>query len=382
MSAPARARLFRESGGNPFYAQALLRAGAAAPAGPAALSAAGLPRAVAAALVSEIAGLEPGARRFLEGAAVAGDPFEPGIAAAAAGVSDPEALAALDALLAADLVRETQQPRRFAFRHPLVRRAVYEAAGGGWRLAAHTRAADALASRGATEAERAHHVARAAHPGDMVAVELLERAAAQTALTAPATAAGWHEAALRLLPEAREHDERRLGLLGGQASALAAAGRAVEARDVLRRVLALLPADAAAERVGVAVALAELQALWTQEPDEARRLVEAERAALGGKAPGLAAALTLVMARERAVHADHSGAEALADQARAAAHAAGDPALGAEAAASRPTRRIADCATTIRLRSPRSTPRWPKPGRSSTRCPMSSWRNGCKRRSG
>lgn len=288
---------------------------------------------MAASLTSEIAALEASARRFIEGAAVAGDPFEPVIAAAAAGMPEAEALAALDALLAADLVRATEQPRRFSFRHPLVRRGVYEAAGGGWKLTAHARAAEALARRGATEAERAHHVARAAHRGDMAAIELLVRAGEQTALAAPATAAGWYEAALRLLPETPDHDGRRVAWLGAQGSALAAAGQAVEARDVLSRVLALLPTDAAAERAGVVVALAELQALWTQEPDEARRLLETERTALGGAAPGPAAALTLVMARERAVHAAHAVAETLAEEARQAARAAGDRALEAEAAA-------------------------------------------------
>ncbi len=264
---------------------------------------------------------------------MAGDPFEPTLAAAAAGMDEAAALEALDAALAADLVRATDQPRRFSFRHPLVRRAVYEAAGGGWKLAAHARAAETLAARGATARERAHHVARAAQPGDTDAVALLALAGEQTALAAPATAAGWYAAALRLLPESPEHDGRRLALLGAQASALASGGRAVEARDVLRQLLARLPPDAAAERVEVAATLAELQALWTQQPDEARALLEAERAALGDLAPGLAAALTLVMVRERAVHGDHAAAEMLADEARALARAAGDPALEAEAVA-------------------------------------------------
>jgi len=72
------------------------------------------------------------ARRLLEGAAVAGDPFEPDLAAAAAQLGPDEALALVDGLLAAGFVRETRVPREFAFRHPLVRRAVYESAGGCW----------------------------------------------------------------------------------------------------------------------------------------------------------------------------------------------------------------------------------------------------------
>ena len=79
---------------------------------------------------------------MLEGAAVAGDPFDPELAAAAAGTSSAIAMNALDELLALDLVRETDVPRRFRFRHPLVRRSVYErraAAGGSARTSAAPR---------------------------------------------------------------------------------------------------------------------------------------------------------------------------------------------------------------------------------------------------
>ena len=76
----------------------------------------------------------------------------------------PDGLGALDGLLALDLVRTTQVPRRFVFRHPLVRRAVYERRPGGWRLAAHARAAAALAARGAPAGERAHHVEQYGRP--------------------------------------------------------------------------------------------------------------------------------------------------------------------------------------------------------------------------
>ena len=78
---------------------------------------------------------------MLEAAAVAGEPFEPDLVAEVAERTEADVLAALDALVARGLVRATEVPRRFAFRRPLVRHAVYEAAGAGWRIAAHARAA-------------------------------------------------------------------------------------------------------------------------------------------------------------------------------------------------------------------------------------------------
>ena len=113
---------------------------------------------------------------MLRGAAVAGDPFEPELAAAAADVGDRSRWTAFDELLDLGLIRATDVPRRFRFRHPLVRRAVYESAPGGWLLGAHERCAAVLAERGAPALARAHHVEHAARHGDLDAVAVLAEA--------------------------------------------------------------------------------------------------------------------------------------------------------------------------------------------------------------
>ncbi|HYC80361.1 MAG TPA: AAA family ATPase, partial [Solirubrobacterales bacterium] len=164
-----RERMAREAGGNPLFLRELGRLGAGA--------AKELPSTVLAAVRQEVADLPEPAAALLQGAAVAGDPFDPELAALVAEADPEAALAPLDLLVAAGLVHSAGGGRNFGFRHPLVRRAVYDAAPPGWRLAAHERAAAALAARGADPAQRAYHVERYARPGDEAAIELLAAAA-------------------------------------------------------------------------------------------------------------------------------------------------------------------------------------------------------------
>jgi predicted ATPase len=251
LSAEVSGAVYRDSGGNPFYLQQLARS----PRGPAeelpvagvALAGVEVPQAVAAALSEELSLLPDGTRRVLEGAAVAGDPFELELAAAAAELSEATSMAALDELLQRDLVRQTDVPRRFRFRHPLVRRAVYEAAPGGWRLGAHERSAEALADRGAPAVERAHHVERSARHGDLTAVGVLREAGETAASRAPANAAGLFAAALRLLPSATPAADR-VELLSALAGAHSAAGQFHDAYSAMVESLELLPDDALALR--------------------------------------------------------------------------------------------------------------------------------------
>ncbi len=274
-AADARA-LFEESGGNPLYLQQLARsprrqAGAGRGDAGVALAGVQVPRAVAAALTEELALLDAGARRLLEGAAVAGDPFEAELAAAAAEVDDA-ALDVLDELLRRDLIRPTDVPRRFRFRHPLVRGAVYEAAPGGWRLGAHERCAQALAARGAPAAERAHHVERSARHGDLDAVAVLREAAEDVAWRAPATAARLFGAALRLLaPGAPE----RVGLLAAQARAYFAAGRFADAHAASLESLELVARDDIAARVRLTATCASMENLLGRHQQAHDRLAGA-----------------------------------------------------------------------------------------------------------
>jgi DNA-binding CsgD family transcriptional regulator len=256
--AAVRQLIYRQSGGNPFYLQELARAPLYLVEPPADEEATvGVPAAVAAALGQEIGGLSERSRRLAWGAAVAGDPFDLDLAAATAALSDDQALGAMDELLSRGVLRPTTVPRRYAFRHPIVRHAVYEAAGEAWRQRAHSRAARALADRPSDTGARAHHIERCAHVGDQQATDLLEQAAREAATRAPAVAARWLTAALRLSPDMPEQDgARRLGMLVALASAHAATGRLAEALSTLQEALDLVPPSFAELRVRLIAACA------------------------------------------------------------------------------------------------------------------------------
>ena len=164
-------------------------------------------------------------------------------------------------------------PRHFRFRHPIVRHGVYQSAGPGWRLTAHARLAEVLERQGASPQVRALHVERSARAGDVAALDLLQEAGAAAAPRAPATAARWYQAALRLLP----HDqfERRLGLLVATATSLVSAGLLAEARATLLDAVDLLPPAMAAVRVRLIASCAALEHLLGRHRDAHARLTSA-----------------------------------------------------------------------------------------------------------
>jgi DNA-binding CsgD family transcriptional regulator len=257
---------YEESGGNPFYLEQLARSGAGSFGQHETLAGTSVPSAVLAALTEELTLVSGTARLALDGAAVAGDPFEPELAAAAAELSETDVMGAVDQLLAADLLRQTDVPRRFQFRHPLVRRAVYDATAAGWRLGAHERCAQALAERGAPAAVQASHVERSAREGDAAAADVLRKAGEETTRLAPASAAHWFAEARRLLPPTAPTSER-LRLLDAQAAALTAVGRFADSHAILLEAVALSPNDAP-----LAHACASAEFLLGRHEDARRRL--------------------------------------------------------------------------------------------------------------
>ena len=278
VDAATTSSLYETSGGNPFFLQQLARTldlATVTGTDTAELSQViEVPSAVAAALAEELAMLSGPARLVLEGAAVAGDPFEPELAAVAAASPEASTMDGVDELLQLDFIRETEVPRRFRFRHPLVRLAVYETTAGGWRLGAHERCAEALAARGAAVAARAHHVERSARPGDLGAVAILREAGEATSRLAPESAARWFGGALRLLPETAPSEDR-MGLLLARADAFAAAGRFADSHETLLEAMMVVPDRSATLRTTLTTACARVERYLGRYEQANTRLVGA-----------------------------------------------------------------------------------------------------------
>jgi ATP/maltotriose-dependent transcriptional regulator MalT len=281
--------IFAESGGNPLYLQELVRAareGLQSGSVPGERGVERVPSSVTAMIASELTRLSVSARELVGAAAVVGDPFEPELAGEIIEMDETETLAAVDELMDRNLVQGDPASGRFSFRHPIVRRAVYESAASGWRRRAHARAAAVLTARGASASMRARHVERSARSGDRHAAEVLVQAGHEAAPRAPAVAARRFRAALRLLPA--EPSPERMALLLSLAASLGSAGSLEESREVFQEVLSLPAPDASLR--GSAVALAAIVEHLLGKHDEAQGLL---LAALSDLQEGSEAAATL-----------------------------------------------------------------------------------------
>jgi DNA-binding CsgD family transcriptional regulator len=106
--------------------------------------------------------LSPAARRALTLAAVAGRRFDFALLARALGCAEDELLPLVKELIAAQLVGE-ESPDRFAFRHALVRQAIYGELLARERRVLHRTLADALERLHTTPARREAHLAGLAY---------------------------------------------------------------------------------------------------------------------------------------------------------------------------------------------------------------------------
>lgn len=183
---------------------------------------------------------------------------------------------------------------RLAFKHDLVRAAVYQDIPAGVRRALHREVGRKLGDAGADLLVVAHHVSLGADPEDPAAAEWLRRAAASAAPRAPAVAVELLERARDLLPQSPTD---RVGVLGDLVLALAWSGRLAEAEALGREVLRgwIDPVTAITFRSALVRALT-----WQGRPAEALANIgmQAEEVAGGSDGAMLAAetALAAVLA--------------------------------------------------------------------------------------
>jgi DNA-binding CsgD family transcriptional regulator len=348
-----RTELYRESGGNPFYLEQLLRYRPRGPSAPAPLEPMAeswaLPPAVVAAIQDELARIKGESRLVLDAAAIVGESFEPEPVAAIAELTVASVLAAVDELLNADIIRATATPRRFRFRHPIVRRAVYDGMRPGWRLGAHARAAAALIAARAPASACAHHIERSAIAGDEAAMALLIEAAHGAAQRAPLTAGQWLLAAVRLLPVDADR-ERRLELLAEAANALISGGAYDESLAALEEALALVPRDQPASRAGVIARLAYAKRRSGRPFDSCSVLEKALQSLAGVDSPA-SRDLRLELALYRFWHDELAGLAELTGPLVAEARQQGDLAMstlaGALSSLASVDRSVTDAATQL-----------------------------------
>jgi DNA-binding CsgD family transcriptional regulator/tetratricopeptide (TPR) repeat protein len=293
---PARCRaLHRESGGNPFYLDALVRA-----TGPARfevdtdIAQGDLSPSAYAVLRAELDAVSANGCLVARAAAVVADPsFDPSLVADVAQLPESAVLHGLDELVGRDLVRPIGESVWCHYRHPLVRHVVYHSAEVGWRVSAHARAAAALARTGAPLMARAGHVARSAVTGDDASITLLVDAAREAMPVAPATSARWLKTALGLLSDGAA--KRRIEILRMLAHALGLAGQLLAARDILHEVLLCMSDEPSASRASTVGFCAMVERLLGRHA-EAQALLLRELSGLSGVNGRHVAALKLELA--------------------------------------------------------------------------------------
>ncbi len=169
-------------------------------------------------------------------AAVMGQSFAPSHLAAVCARSVAQILGPLTDALRAGILEE--EGERLAFRHELIRAAIYDDLPLALRRGLHREVAGALISAGAAPALVAEHLLICGAPGDAEAVNWLRDAAHDVASRSPAIAVDLLERALEL---ADGSGPVRGGLVGDLAPLLVRVGRPGDAAALAREVLRSRP---------------------------------------------------------------------------------------------------------------------------------------------
>ncbi|MEN3357504.1 MAG: hypothetical protein V7637_1486, partial [Mycobacteriales bacterium] len=254
------------AGGNPLYLIEMVRAlaadgrmsvvdGVADVAAPAGDGPPGIPESLRRTLQRRMGTLSPATLDLLRLAAVLGATFLPAELAQLAGRPLAALLPAVQEAVHAGVLDEAGE--RLAFRHELLREALYAGIPAGVRTALHRDVGHALAAAGAPADRVAVHLSLGARAGDREAVDWLRRAARQTAPAAPAAAADLLDRAVQLCAA---DDPDRDVLLAELATALTVANRSAAAVEVARGVLDRRHDPRAAATTRLALA----QGLWSQ----------------------------------------------------------------------------------------------------------------------
>ena len=325
------ADLYARSQGNPLYLLALDRSdghrpgtGNGAGSEAAEWTAAERSSRLEALILGEIATLSPEALSAAGAAAVLGDPFSAeNLAALLSDLTEEQLERALGELLGHDLIRPGSHGPMLVFRHPLVRRAVYDNVGPARRVGVHRRALALLTLHGSSAVERSRHIEHCVSTYSPDHVAVLCQAGQESMSTSPLTAAHWFQVALWLLPRTEELAQQRFELSYRLARALVLGGRFAASRDLLHELLDTRAADAAADRSATVALCAHAEQRLGRYP-EAIALLRAEVARLGETSSPERVGLCLELGLTALLANDYAAARADITWARAAAHGAGD----------------------------------------------------------
>lgn len=244
------------TGGNPFYVTELVAVARASgslntTATTADVDAVAVPAALKLTVLLQLSYLSGETQDLLRTASVLGSSFD---------VSELSLVVGRTAVALAPTLREAldagvlcEVGSRLAFRHDLLREAVYEDLPSSLRKAMHLDVARTLAAADASPLAVAEHFVRGASPGDVVARQWLQRAADEAVVRAPTIAVELLERAVELFDPA---DPGRDAVLADWVLSLEALGRSADAEATCRELLSRRQAAATEAKLRLVLARA------------------------------------------------------------------------------------------------------------------------------